>query len=202
RSLRTVTQPPPPSAAAAPPPAPAPGAEDRAGMVDRGGYWEIDFAGRTVHAKASKGLADIAKLLAVPGKEIHCLELMGAAVEQSSTGDVLDGEARRAYEQRIRDLQEDIDDAEAANDLARAERAQVELDTLVEHLAAALGLGGRSRSTGGSAERARSAVTQRIRTTIRRLGADHPELGRHLEASITTGTYCSYRPERPVTWAV
>jgi plasmid stabilization system protein ParE len=171
-------------------------------MVDRGGYWEIDFAGRTAHAKASKGLADIAKLLAVPGREIHCLELMGAAVEQGSTGDVLDGEARRAYEHRIRDLQEDIDAAEADHDLARAERAQVELDTLIEHLAAALGLGGRSRSSGGSAERARSAVTQRIRTTIRRLAADHPELGRHLEASIITGTYCSYRPEHPVTWDV
>ena len=67
---------------------------------------------------------------------------------------------------------------------ARAERAQVELDAVVEHLAAALGLGGRSRSGAGTAERARSAVTQRIRATIRRLGDEHPELGRHLEASI------------------
>ena len=55
-------------------------------------------------------------------------------------------------------------------------------------------------AAGGSAERARSAVTQRIRATIRRLGAEHPELGRHLEASIVTGTYCSYRPEHPVDW--
>ena len=131
---------------------------------------------------------------------MHCLELAGAAVEEGSTGAVLDAEARRAYEQRIRDLQEDVDAAEADNDLARAERAQVELDAVVEHLAAALGLGGRSRRGTGTAERARSAVTQRVRTTIRRLGDEHPELGRHLEASIRTGTYCSYRPERPVTW--
>ena len=64
---------------------------------------------------------------------------------------------------------------------------------MVEHLAAALGLGGRSRRA-EPAERARSAVTQRVRTTIRRLGDEHPELGRHLEASIKTGTYCSTGP--------
>jgi hypothetical protein len=45
-------------------------------------------------------------------------------------------------------------------------------------------------------------VTQRVRSTIRRIAVAHPELGRHLTASITTGTYCSYRPERPVPWRV
>ena len=154
-------------------------------FVDRGGFWEVAYAGRTVHAKASKGLADIARLLAAPDRDVHCLELAGAGGGGGLTGAVLDAEARRAYEQRIRDLQEDVDAAEADNDLARAERAQVELDAVVEHLAAALGLGGRSRRGAGTAERARSAVTQRVRTTIRRLGDEHPELGRHLEASIT-----------------
>lgn len=38
-------------------------------------------------------------------------------------GPVLDQQARRAYEGRIRDLQGDIDDARVANDPARAERA-------------------------------------------------------------------------------
>lgn len=188
---------PPPAAPRPIPPAPAP---DVARIVDRGGLWELTFAGRTVHAKPSKGLADLARLLAAPDRDVHCLELAGAAVEQGSTGEVLDAEARRAYEQRIRDLQEELDDADAANDLGRSERAQVELDAVVEHLAGALGLGGRSRRGAGTAERARSAVTQRIRTTIKKLAVDHPELGRHLEASVRTGTYCSYRPERPVRW--
>jgi hypothetical protein len=52
----------------------------------------------------------------------------------------------------------------------------------------------------GTAERARSAVAHRIRATIRRLGGLHPALGRHLEVSVSTGRYCSYRPERPVDW--
>jgi predicted ATPase len=185
-----------------PPPPPAPTADGpaTARIVDRGGLWELTYAGRTVHARPSKGLGDLARLLSSPDRDVHCLELAGASVEQGSTGEVLDTEARRAYEQRIRDLQEELDDADAANDLGRSERAQAELDAVVEHLAGALGLGGRSRRGAGTAERARSAVTQRIRTTIKKLGADHPELGRHLEASVRTGTYCSYRPERPVRW--
>jgi hypothetical protein len=27
-------------------------------------------------------------------------------------------------------------------------------------------------------------------------------LGRHLEGSVRTGTFCSYRPDRPVRWEV
>jgi tetratricopeptide (TPR) repeat protein len=169
-------------------------------FVNGGDFWDVTFAGQTVRVRTSKGMADLGRLLSSPGREIHCLELIGAGVEQSSTGEVLDHEARRSYEQRIRDLQEDVDSAEADNDYARAERAQAELDSIVEHLSAALGLGGRSRRQGSTTERARSAVTQRIRSTVHRLGAVHPTLGRHLQVSVVTGTYCVYRPERPVNW--
>ena len=37
-------------------------------------------------------------------------------------------------------------------------------------------------------------------TRIDTPGRDHPELGRHLQASLSTGTYFAYRPEHPVTW--
>jgi hypothetical protein len=77
----------------------------------------------------------------------------------------------------------------------------MEFDAIVEHLTAALGLGGRVRdSTGSTVERARSTVTQRLRTTIKRLAEVHPELGRHLVASVSTGIYCCYRPEHPTDW--
>jgi hypothetical protein len=169
-------------------------------FVDRGDVYEVAFAGRAVLAKTTKGLADIAHLLARPRQDVHCLELMGASVQESSTGEVLDHTARRAYEERIRDLQEDLVRAEDDHDLARAEQLQAELDALVEQLASALGLGGRSRRAGSTVERARSAVTQRVRATIRRLHGELPELGRHLDAAITTGTFCSYRPEHDIEW--
>ena len=171
-----------------------------ASLIDRGDFWEITFDGSTVHVKASKALDNLATLLGAPGREIHCLDLIGAAAEEASLGETIDATARRRYEARIRELQEDLDEADRYHDIGRSERVQAELDALVDQLSAAVGLGGRGRRTGGSAERARSAVTHRIRSMIRRLAREHPPLGRHLEASVSTGTYCVYRPERPVTW--
>jgi hypothetical protein len=81
-------------------------------------------------------------------------------------------------------------------------KSQVELDTLIDHLTAALGVGDKTRSAGGTAERARSAVTHRVRTTIGKLEKVDPGLGRHLRHAIDTGTFCSYRPEEPTTWDV
>jgi hypothetical protein len=35
-----------------------------------------------------------------------------------------------------------------------------------------------------------------------RIARAHPRLGRHLAASIRTGRYCSYEPERAIVWSV
>ena len=67
-------------------------------------------------------------------------------------------------------------------------------------LSAVTGLGGRPRAAGSPAERMRKAVTYRIRHAIARVGDVHPELGRHLRASVHTGTWCSYTPEHRIDW--
>ena len=51
-------------------------------------------------------------------------------------------------------------------------------------------------------ERARKAVTARIRYVIDRVETEHPELGRHLAVSVRTGAFCSYNPDRPVVWEI
>jgi hypothetical protein len=164
--------------------------------------WELGFAGQTVTVRTSRGLETIARLVADPNRDIHCLDLMGAGVEQHSIDDVIDDAARRSYEARIRDLQVVIDEAEADHDHARAEQAHAEFDALVDVLTAALGQRGRTRRVGATAERARSAVTHRIRSAIRLLVERHEPLARHLDRSISTGVHCSYRPEQPVAWQV
>ena len=149
-----------------------------------------------------KGINDLAVLLGRPGIDVHALELMGGRDVGGSPGPVLDDRARRAYQQRIVELQQDIDAARDANDPVRADHAEVELDALVEQLSEAFGLGGRARATGSSVERARTAVTYRIRSAIRKFAQVHPDLGRHLTNSVRTGTWCSYRPEGDLTWRV
>jgi hypothetical protein len=166
----------------------------------QGDRWHVAFDGTVVSVADAKGLRDIATLLASPGEERHCLELAGRPAETSGAATVLDDRARREYRARLNDLQHEVDEAERDHDLARGSRAREEMDSLVDALSGALGLGGRSRSLGSSAERARSAVTWRIRSAIRKIAALHAALGRHLENGVRTGTYCSYQPERPVDW--
>lgn len=171
-------------------------------LVLEGDVWRLTYAGRSVRIRDMKGLGDLAVLLGRPHAEVHALELMGGSDVGGAAGPVLDATARRQYQERIVELQREIDEARADHDTVRAERAEVELDALVEQLSEAFGLGGRSRSSGSSAERARTAVTYRVRAAIRRIGEVHPEAGRHFTNAVKTGTWCSYRPETELAWTI
>ena len=182
--------------------APPPVASRTLELRREGDTWALTYGGTTARVRDTKGMADLAVLLGSPGRDVHCLELMGGGVVQGDAGPALDAKARRAYETRIVDLQHDIDDARDANDFVRAERAEAELDALTTQLAEAFGLGNRDRATGSSAERARTAVTYRIRASLKRINEVHPELARHLTNAVRTGTWCSYRPETDVVWTI
>jgi hypothetical protein len=195
------------AAGVAPPPATAEptGAATPTNAFRRDGeLWTLSFDGVSVHMPDLKGLHDIARLLAAPGDELHCLELAAAPglPPQGDAGELLDDRARAEYRQRMRELEEEAQRAEAAGDGARAESAREELDKLTDAVAAAFGLGGRPRKAGHPAERARSAVTWRIRNALTKVEETHPALGRHLRNSVRTGTFCSYRPEREVEWLI
>ena len=165
-----------------------------------GNVWTLEFDGLSVQLTHQKGFGDLARLLDRPGSELHCLELADRPAETAGSVPQLDERARREIQARARELQHDIDEADAAHDLGRAERAREELDQIVAVLSGALGLGGRSRALGSAAERARSAVTWRIRSGVKKIAKAHPQLGRHLESAVRTGTFCVYQPERPVDW--
>jgi TolB-like protein/tetratricopeptide (TPR) repeat protein len=167
-----------------------------------GSVWTLAFGGLSVQLSHQKGFLDLAQLMARPGTELHCLELADRPAETGGDVPLLDERARRELKSRVRELQQEIDDADAAHDTGRAERAREELDQIVEHLSGALGLGGRARPLGSAAERARSAVTWRIRNSIKKIASAHSRLGRHLENSVRTGTFCVYEPETPTHWVL
>ncbi len=50
-------------------------------------------------------------------------------------------------------------------------------------------------------ERARKAVTNRIRQTLARIADAHQALGLHLRNAVHTGTRCVYTPEQPTRWS-
>lgn len=165
-----------------------------------GEVWTLAFAGREVRLRDSKGLRDLARLLAQPGRAIAALDLIGGDVRSAGADEILDAQARAAYRQRLADLEDDIAEADAMADAERSARAHAERDAVAAALTAAYGLGGHVRRTGHPAERARTAVTARVRDAIRRIGRVHPALGGHLRRSVRTGTFCSYEPDEPVHW--
>jgi tetratricopeptide (TPR) repeat protein len=185
-----------------------------------GEYWVLAFDGRTVRLRDGKGLRYLARLLADPGREFHVLDLVAlergefgggslfrAPMTWGGTGDageLLDGRAKAAYRRRLAEVNEDLEDARASGDRARAGQAETERDFLARELARAVGLGGRDRRAGSPAERARSAVTRAVRHTVARISRHHPVLSEHLGRALHTGNYCVYRPESrvPVTWTL
>jgi hypothetical protein len=173
-----------------------------------GGSWTLGYGGTTVTVKDAKGLRDLAVLLRVPGQPVHAGDLLaaagagdaGRAALRLGADEVLDDRARRELRARLAELGEEIDQAERWADLERAAAATAERDALVQELAAAAGLGGRSRLLGDQSERARKAVSARIRDAVARIERLHPALGAHLRASVSTGTWCAYTPAGLTTW--
>jgi hypothetical protein len=193
-------------------------------LLQEGDYWTMRNGESEVRLQDSKGIQYLARLLSNPGVEIHAVDLQSGyaapaqgsrvAVLQSGVslraagaddaGEVLDAEAKRRYRARIDELRDEIEEAERFNDPERASRAREELELLGRELAAAVGIGGRDRKAASQAERARVNVTRALRNTINRIANHDEALGSHLEASVRTGSFCSYDPPAPeaVTWEV
>ncbi|MGW5054349.1 ATP-binding protein [Actinokineospora sp. NPDC004072] len=169
---------------------------DTAKFRREGPVWSLAYAGIEVHVPDAKGLRDLHTLLANPGTDIPAADLLGApvkaAVATAGADDVLDERAKAEFRRRLDRLDAEIDSHTARGDDARAAALDRERAALLEHLRRAAGLSGRTRRLGDEAERARKAVTARIRDTLRKLDERHPPLAAHLREAVTTGTACRY----------
>ena len=155
-----------------------------------------------------KGLHYLRALLGRPGTDVTALTLSAAAaghhvtVHDGDSGERLDRRALAAYRQRLRDIDEELEEAQSWADTARVERIENEREALLRELAGATGLGGRSRTVNGSAERARVAVRKAIAAALERIEADDPAVARLLRTSVHTGGVCRFDPDpdAPVDW--
>jgi hypothetical protein len=184
-----------------------------------GEYWTITYAGSVVRLKDCRGLQYIASLLSRPGQEMLALDLIQGSIigehisRSRNRGNqglekgnqripLLDAKARTAYAGRLKELREELEEAERHDDVGRIGPLRDEIEIIGEQLAAAVGLGGRNRTAADATERARIAVTKRIKAAIRRIASSAPELGRYLRITIKTGAFCAYVPDPKyaVTW--
>ncbi|MCW2601676.1 MAG: hypothetical protein JWM02_3505, partial [Frankiales bacterium] len=161
-----------------------------------GTTWSVAVGSSTASFADSKGLRDLAVLLSQPGVDVHVLQLTGAGLVQGAAGELADRSAIGAYRRRLLDLDEDEAVASDQHDLERATRLGAERDALLEELGRVTGHGGGSRAaTGATAERARKAVSARIKEAIARLAATMPDAAASLDRSVVTGNWCRYRPD-------
>jgi tetratricopeptide (TPR) repeat protein len=177
-----------------------------------GEYWTIALDGEVVHLRDSTGLRHLAELVARPGREVHVLDLVAAvsgvapdrvspthAAEVGLRVDMLrsapetpDGLARTAYRRRIQELQEEIEVAETRGEPALAAERRGEQQLLAGELGRSLGLG--SRRPSPEIERARIAVTNALRRSVRRMAQSGPQLAAHFDRALRTGRFCAYAP--------
>ncbi len=181
--------------------------EDVARMERRGRVWTLTWGDEEASVPHVKGLGDLAALLRNPGREIPALQLAGGlAAGEGGAGELADREALVAYRDRLDDIGTEIDEAESDADLARVDLLTQEREQLLAEVRRVTGLGGRLRLDGAvPAERARKAVSARIRDAIRRLRAMAPVTAAHLDRSVRTGTRCCYRPDPgdgPTRWVL
>jgi tetratricopeptide (TPR) repeat protein len=134
-----------------------------------GEYWTIAYEGTVFRLRDAKGLHYIAYLLCHPGLEVHVADLVAATEKRrvepaaksysrmskaqlaelhlqvsrlGTAGPMLDSQAKAAYQRRLQELQDELEEAQRFNDPARAGEAQAEIGLIANELGAAYGLGG------------------------------------------------------------
>jgi tetratricopeptide (TPR) repeat protein len=187
----------------------------RAHLWREGEYWSVMCGDATIRLRDTKGLRYLAVLATHPEAEFHAVDLVAAgdraravavrseadgpddleaAAGLGDAGEVLDAPAKAAYRERLEALRGELEEAESFNDPERAANAREEIEFVARELSAAVGLGGRDRRAASSGERARVNVTRSIRAVLKRIADEEPVLGRLLDDSVRTGTYCAFCP--------
>ena len=168
----------------------------RFALVLEGEYYAVTTARGTLRFKSSRGMQYLAALVERPHVEVHVLELVGSAdrADRGDAGPLVDGQAVRAYRERLAALRDQVETAELLGDGDRAERARSEMEAIAAELQRSTGKAGRARRADSAVDRARSAVQRRVKDALDRIAEADADLGTWLRRCVHTGNYCSYRP--------
>lgn len=190
-----------------------------------GQYWTICYEREVFRLRDSKGLRYLCWLMRQPGQEVLACDLV--AIESAprplpspfqqrgepgctlrrhggtlgDAGPHLDAHARAEYRRRLRELQEELEEARSFNDSGRCDRIEHELAWLGHHLAEAAHRGGAARASSAT-ERARVNVKNNLTSALNAIRQFDLDLWRHLFNALKTGTFCVYEPERRVMWTL
>jgi len=183
------------------------GTDNQAELTRSYGFWTITWRGEQATIPDVKGMSDIATLIRQQGTDVPALRLASglSSTAPGMTDTIIDMQALTAYRGHLLELDADIDQATDDNDRSRVEHLTIEREKILAEVRRSTGLDGRLRTGANDpAERARKAVSARIRDTVKRLETLAPELAAHLDRSIRTGLQCSYdpAPDDAISWQI
>jgi hypothetical protein len=192
-----------------------------------GDVWEIAFnGGKPFHLKNRVGVRYIHLLLCHPNDPIGAMEMVtksGArgAEEQpaanihveeadeeklpiydpASGGEMVDSDTLQQYKERLEDIREERDRANAMGDDKRVAKLDHEEERILQEMKRSTGLWGRPRAFTNDKERARNSVTQEISRAYKTIKTHDPQLVKYLTDTITRSYSCIYVPsENPPKW--
>ena len=156
-----------------------------------GRLWEITIGARRVRIRDARGLQILERLLSHPGQGLHVFEL-----HAPDPGRAEEAEAFAALRRRLGAAHEALEEARARGEPERA----AALVTEKEEIRAAMVAG--ARAGDAVVEKARKAVTNRIRATLLQLDELDDQIARHFRRAVHSGTICRYEPEPNHRWVL
>ena len=121
---------------------------------------------------------------------------------QSDAGPVLDEHAIRTYHIRLNEIEEELGDARANNDLGKIQALESEKGWIESELGNAKGLGGEIRRLGNDRNKVRNRVGNAIRRALEKIKQYDRPLSDHLQKPILNlGHTLSYVPRDGLTWS-
>jgi hypothetical protein len=185
----------------------------------QGSTWTIRYKDETTLLPDSRGAFYICYLLERPGQDILPSEMRAAIVnaavsEQSprrrastegkklsrpaSLGTILDAKGKADLQQRLLDIDEEIElDTKAGRGTSKLE---AERETIKAEMRRAAGIGYRPKEMSVQQKKDRDAVCNAVERTMQKLEANAPAFARHLQNSLRLSTICSYIPEPFISW--
>ena len=192
-------------------------------MLAKRGAWVFRFDKKETIAGADwPGPAFVQFLLQNPGAEFHVEKLWqavmgspsgthfehafaddGIAMPESLLGgadEVLDAEAKAAYEKRLRELSEERQKAKADRDAATLERIEVEFEAIRTTLESSGGGLHRPKKLGDPSVKLRDRIRRGINVFLDHVSDHDPEGGQYLRNTIKKGVFMQYSPSRKIDW--
>lgn len=176
-------------------------------LRQRGEGWQIRFDGHeALWLKPAIGYAYLRELLRFPNKRFTVSELLvavhgeKAAIPLGDGGELADAEARRAYGQRLVELDDELQEARDDNDIGRQTLLQSDREKLVAQIKAA-GFKTAAKRNNSDLNNIRNSVGNAIRRALRAIEKYEPSAFSHLKPSISLGFSVTYHPSNELPWS-